>query len=237
MKTLFFLFAVSLPLLFIGCADSGQEISPLFPETSAETLESKKTAPDISHPFRLYENLPELTNYTVSWIYHAKGLTINVNTPKKTGYKLLFAVIDFIDVDNAMHSAQMVYLGNSTKDTYLISGINKRAIGSIRIYGTSSSQADRSEPYKESQVFRNIMVHGWSDGSTDLKISSEKFPSGLRNLFAELTANEVSALVYLGKPAFEDFDFPKSEKLRIKNVRLMCLVTKQVSVDEPNADQ
>lgn len=237
MKTLYFFFAFSLPLLLIGCADSGQEISPLSPVTSVEALEFEKVDSDNSHPFALYESLPQLTEAKVSWTSNSKGLKIIVSSPYSARQTFLFAVIDYIDVDNVMHSAQMVYLGNSAKGTYIIPAIKNRAIGSIRIYANTSSLLDRKEPYKEAQSFSSIAVNGWSDGSTVVKISTGNFPAGLRNLFAELTAVEGNALIYLGKPSGQDFDFSKSEKLTVTDVRLMGYSLKQVTVVKSNYAQ
>lgn len=234
MKTLFFFVAFSLPLIYVGCADNGQEISPLSPVSSAEAIELEKADSDISHPFKLYESLPQLTAAKVSWTSSSKGLRINVNSPSAARQTFLFAVIEYIDVDNAMHSYQMVYLGNSVKGTYTIPSLRNRAVGSIKIYSNTSNMLDRREPYNDSQLFRNIPVHGWSDGSTVIKISAGSLPDGLRNLFAELTAVEGNMLVYLGKPADPEFDFPKSEKLTVTGVRLMGYSSKQVSVVEPN---
>jgi hypothetical protein len=232
MKQLFFFFALSLSLILSACSNT-EDTSPISPQFN-------KTSVDISYPFGLYQTFPELKGVKVDWYNNAKGLVITVSSPiKSQGQAQLFAVVEFADVDPVMEAVQMVYLGNFSKGIYLVRGIKNRTVSSVKIYlYNNSNLQDRPGPYPEYQLFNSVGIKGWSAGVDAIKISSEKFPNEMKHLFAELTAVEGNTLVFLGKPRWEDFEFPKSPKLNVSNVRLLGYMTGVTANDAfPIVDQ
>jgi len=232
MKHLFFLFAISLPLLLIGCSQDEQEIMPFSPKVDEPIHHTDKTSASFNYPFALYQTFPEMKGVKVEWSNNAKGLVITVSSPvKSAGQSQLFAVVEFADVDPAMDAVQMVYLGSSSKRTYLIRGIKNRIVTSVKIYLYNTDLQDKPGPYPESQLFNGIGIKGWAAADDRVKVSSEKFPARLSHLYAELQAAEGNIVVFLGKPSHEDFDFPKSRRLNVTNVRLLGYTTKQTGYD------
>lgn len=228
MKQLFFLFAISLPLILIGCSND-EEISPLSTQFEGVTNPSNKTSVSTSDRFKLYQTFPELKVVRVSWYNNAKGLVITVG-PLFRSAGQLFAVIEFGDVDPAINAVQMVYLGSSSKGTYLIRGIKNRAVSSVKIYLINDENLqDRPEPYSEYQLFNSIGIKGWNAADDKVKVSSENFPARLNHLFAELKAVEGNELIFLGKPSHEDFDFPKSTRQTLTGINLIGYVNPIVS--------
>jgi hypothetical protein len=221
MKHLFFLFAISLPLILIGCSQD-EEMSPLSFQSDEVGHHINKTSPTASYPFQLYQAFPELQGRKISWDNNVKGLVIQIGPSiKAVKSSILFAVVHFADVDPAMDAAKMVYLGSSLKKTYLIQGIKNRTVSSINIYTLNNvNSRNRQEPYLYGQLFNNIKIKGWSSADNMVKVSAEKFPPRLVHMFAELKSDEGNSLVFIGKPIGEDFEFPKSGKQRLRDLKI-----------------
>lgn len=215
MKKFFFLAAISVSIILSACSDSVQDISPVSPQLS-------KTGPDISYPFRLYQSFPEISNVKIKWERTREGLLISVQLQSRLNpTDLLFAVIEFLDVDFDGNNQQMVYLGHSSVGTYLINGIRNRSVRNIKIYVYQSGNLqDKPQPYTPSELFNLNGVNGWSSGGDVVKVSSYKFSARMKHLYAELTSKEGNQLVFLGKPGGEDFDFPVKPTGPITDLRL-----------------
>jgi hypothetical protein len=215
MKRLFVLFAISLPLILGGCSNTEQDISPLSPQVD-------KGAQRIYYPYKIHQTFPELAGAEVVWENAAKGLLISVKLSTEIRFpNQLFGVINFVDRDRAGNSAQMVFLGEASQRSYLISGINDRIVGSVKIYYLVNYNEDILPfPYAAFQLFSAIGVKAWKSTENMVKVSSEKFHVRLNHLFAEVNSDEGNNLIFLGKPYSEVFTFPKSVKQNVTNVRL-----------------
>jgi hypothetical protein len=227
MKHLLVLFAISLVLVLNGCSNTEKDISPLLPQIDKAAV----------YPFHynLYQEFPEIQMVKVDWFYSQDGLILRVILPNEVRPTCqLFAVIEFIDDDNP-GNALMVFLGSSSKEKFLISGIKNQVVGSVKIYycdGSSAALAS-SPPYPESQLFFNIPVVTWLAFDNSVKINSQKFPVSLKHLFVELSCMEGNSLVFMGKPYKEDFEVPKSPNQNICNVRLFGYLSSRL-VAYPN---
>jgi hypothetical protein len=215
MKKLLIIAAISLPLFLMGCTNNDQDILPVSPQF-------EKTSGYSSFPFEKYQSFPELTGAKVTWSNNAKGLSVRINQPAAVSREaLLFAVIEFDDRDNIYGEYKMAYLGRSSKGIYLISGIQNRSVGSIRVYSYYTGFLDRIEPYPESQLFNSIGIDYWGDLLSEVKVTIGSFPNNTNCVFAELTCSESSnTLMFLCKPEEINFVFPKSPLLRVENLRL-----------------
>jgi len=168
----------------------------------------------------------------VEWSDNAKGLVITVGSSEKSiDQSRLFAVVEFADVDPFMDAVQMVYLGSSSKRTYLVRGIKNRIVSSVKIYLYYTALQNKPDPYPESQLFNCIGIKGWAAANDRVKVSSEKFPARLSHLYAELQAAEGNKLIFLGKPSQEDFDFPITRRLNVTDVRLLGYTAKRTGYD------
>lgn len=222
MKHLFFLLAISLPLILIGCSNDEQESMPLSPDVSEPILQFEKTSTSLTQPYPLYQTFPEMNGVVVNWYHNGKGLVITINSSVKIqGQNQLFAVIEYGDVDPAREDINMVYLGSASKKTYLVRGLKNRTVSSIRVYLYNNQEMlDKPDPYPESQLFNFIEMKGWASGSDIIKVNSMKFPGKLKHIFAQLISNERNMLVFLARPVSEDFEFPNSVKLNVSDIRL-----------------
>lgn len=215
MKTIIYLIALTITLTLIGCSENGQNItSPIEPQLS-KVVDDPKT-----FPYEIYQTFLELRDAKISWNYEKNGIIISVSDQSTLFNQQLFAILEYAD----RPSVSMSFLGYSYEQKYFISGIKKNEINNIRIfsYEVSSDRNNYKLPYPNSHIFSNLLVEGWADGGTMVKIKTGKFPSDLKQLFAQLVSKEGNQLIFLGKPAFEDFDFPKSEKFNLIDIKLFA---------------
>jgi hypothetical protein len=221
MKHLFFLVALSVSLILSGCSNTVEDISPLSPNVEEPIQEFDKAAGNTSFPFKLYQTFPELTGAKINWLSTNEGLAIKVDMVEASRRSLLFGVIELMDAESSGSMNQMVYLGNSSKGEYLVGAIKNRRINSVKIYVCNSIDIkEQREPYPQSYLFKSININGWAAADDAVKVSSENFSNRLGHLFAELIVIEGNELIFLGKPRSEDFEFPKSPKQTLTNVRL-----------------
>lgn len=221
MKNLIYLIVLSFTLLISACSDSGQDIvSPFSPkiEKGIQTEISNGKA----YPYNLYQVLPQLTASRVSWYNEKEGLAIMVNDlSDKLNNKHIYAVIDFVN----KRSSTMAFLGDLQDGKFYLYGFNEKDIKTITIYyyDNSKSNSEKPLPYPNSQLFKAAEVKGWSDGDDYVKVSSSLIISEISHVYTQLITDESSQLVFLGKPLSTDFDFPKSGKLVLKEVKLFSI--------------
>ena len=217
MKNLMILIALSLTLILAACSNTEEDfISPVSPGFD-------KGGPVVqSFPLKLYQTFPELKSASVSWQYEKTGISIAVNDISASIVnKYLFAIIEYAN----SRSSIMAFLGDSKSGKYFINSIsevevNKISKISIFSFDITLSTSGITPPYSISQIFNNLGVRGWSDGGARVKISSYPFPSGTKQLFGQLIATDGSQLIFLGKPQLETFEFPKTEKDNLKDIKL-----------------
>ena len=225
MKNAIYLIALSFTLILAACSDSGQDITSPF---STQLKKDIETAPvnTQSLPYNIYQTFPELKSARVSWYNLKGGLIINVSDlSERISNKHLFASIELVNTLSAAlvtKSAALVFLGNLKDGNYYLPGFNEKEIRTITIfyYDATSSTAEKVLPYTNSQLFDGHKINGWSDGGTYVKVSSNPFSSKSIHLYAQLIASEGNQLVFLGNPKSSNFEFPKSEKLNLKDIRL-----------------
>jgi len=217
MKNLIYVIALLSVVLLSACSNSDQ--NPISPNTSQF---EKSNVLEISQPFSLYQGFPQLKTSTIKWEEEKNGILITVNniiTIRSNRY--LFAT-----VENSKGNTTMVFLGRSISGQYHIPGLNASDITAINVfyYDETSIGEVSPPPYSESELFRNLGIKGWSDGGNAVKIKSFPFPTNMGHLFAHLTSSEGMQLIFLGIPRSEDFDFPKSEKLNLKDIKLFAYI-------------
>ncbi|MBE0538405.1 MAG: hypothetical protein IH620_01730 [Ignavibacterium sp.] len=216
MKKTIYLFAISFALVFAACSNTEQDI------TSPFASQIEKTAGDVqSYPYKLYQTFPELKSASVTWHNEKGGLVINIDDRSARMNTHLFATLEFVDVKGAV----MAFLGSSEKGSYFISGLDEKEIKGIKLYNyvPTFSAGINVQPYSQSQLFNGLGVKGWSDGGSYAKVNSQQFPLNMDQLYGQLIASEGTQLIFLGKPQSEGFDFPKSEKLNLKDIKLFTL--------------
>ena len=158
---------------------------------------------------------------SVSFYNEKDGLTIVIDDKsERPTDEYLFAVIKYLDDKDAT----MAFLGDLKTGKYFIKGIDEKEVRSINVYyyNETISTVYGQLPYSESQLFNNLGIKGWADRGNEVKIESYQFPSRMSQLFAQLIGSEEnqSQLIFLGKPQSEDFDFPISERLKLKDIKL-----------------
>ena len=213
MKNLMCLIALSFALILTACSNTEQDIiSPISPQLEKGNVEIR------SFPYQLYETLPELKSARVTWKNRKEGLLIvNIDMSVRMTNKYLFAIIEYVDAKGST----MAFLGDTKSSKYYLNGFNEKEISSISIFFSDvSTSAVGILPYSKSQLFNNHRMKGWADASNYVKVNSYPFSSNMKHLFAQLIASEGNQLIFLGKPQTEDFDFPKSEKLTLKDIKL-----------------
>ncbi len=217
MKNLMLLIALSFSLILAACSNTDQD----FISAGSSDLDKGGLAVQ-SFPFKLYQTFPELKSARVSWQYEKTGVSIAVSDISVSIVnKYLFAIIEY----GNSRSTIMAFLGDSKSGKYFINStseaeVNKISNISIFSFDITLSASGITAPYSISQLFKNLGVRGWSDGGANVKVSSDAFPSGTSQLFAQLIASEGNQLIFLGKPQSETFDFPKSEKYNLKDIKL-----------------
>ena len=218
MKTLMLLVSISVALIMAACSSEEHNI------TSPVSSELDKSTGEVQiFPYKLYQPFPELKSALVSWQNEKEGITVVVSDRSVTiaNRYLLFAVLDYVNDKGAA----MAFLGDSRTGKYYLRGFTAEKIKAISIfsYDISISTGERILPYPQSQLFNYIGVKGWADGGSYVKVSAYPFTSNTKQVFAELIASEENQLVFLGKPQSENFDFPKSRKLNLKDIKLFAL--------------
>lgn len=216
MKKSIYLLVIAFALVFAACSNTEQNI------TSPFNSQIEKTGSDIqSYPYKLYQTFPELKSAVVSWHSEKGGLVINVDDRSARMNTHLFAVLEFVDVK----STKMAFLGSSENGVYFISGLDAKEISKIKVYNytPSLSAGVNVQPYTQTHLFNGLGVKGWSDGGRYAKVNSQQFPLNMDHLYGQLIASEGTELIFLGKPQSEGFDFPKSEKLNLKDIKLFTL--------------
>lgn len=221
MKNLIYLIALSFTFMIAACSDSGQDIvSPLSPQIQKG---SETGIADVqAYPYKLYQEFPQLTTARVNWYNEKEGIIIIVSDlSERLNNKHIFASIEFVNNKGTV----MAFLGDLKSGKFYLYGFNEKDISSINIYyyDNALSSAEKLLPYSKSQLFKPVDVKGWSDGGQYVKVSSYQFITGVSQVYAQLITSEGNQLVFLGKPMSSDFDFPKSEKLNIKDVKLFTL--------------
>ena len=214
MKNIMMLIALSFALILTACSNTEQDlISP-----NSFQVEKSNIGVQI-FPYDLYQVFPELNSAIVSWQNEKEGITITVSD-RSAGIsnKYIFAVIKFAE----NNGTTLAFLGDLKTGKYYLQGFNAEKISTITIFydDITLSAGENSLPYPQSQLFNNIGVKGWADGGAYVKVSSNPFTSRTEHLFAQLIASEANQLVFIGKPESESFDFPKSEKLNLKDIKL-----------------
>ncbi|RPI67028.1 MAG: hypothetical protein EHM47_15485 [Ignavibacteriales bacterium] len=207
-NTLYFL-ALSVSLILTSCTSNEQDSMPLSPQFE------KKEVNDINLPYNYLQSFDEVSNVKVDYQMEKDGLILLVNTGSQK-IKHMYAVIE-------QHGVPvMVFLGSSDDKKYFVKGINVSRSISIRIYGgfKDDTQLVNTIPYSPSTVFNNIAVQGWASSDSYIKVSSTKFPAGLIHLYTELKTKKGNVLVFLGRPAEEDFEIPKYGDLGIADLKL-----------------
>jgi len=217
MKNIMMLIALSFALILTACSNTEQDI--ISPNSSQ--VEKSNIGVQI-FPYELYKVFPELNSAIVSWQNEKEGITIFVSD-RSAGIsnKYIFAVIKFVD----NKGSTMAFLGDLKTGKYYLNGFNAEKISTINIFydDIALSAGENALPYPQTQLFNNIGVKGWADGGAYVKVSSNPFTSRIEHLFAQLIASEANQLVFIGKPESESFDFPKSEKINLKDIKLFTL--------------
>jgi len=217
MKNIMMLIALSFALILTACSNTEQDI--ISPNSSHV---GKSNIGVQIFPYELYKVFPELNSAIVSWQNEKEGITIVVSD-RSAGIsnKYIFAVIKFVD----NKGSTMAFLGDLKTGKYYLNGFNAEKISTINIFydDIALSAGENALPYPQTQLFSNIGVKGWADGGAYVKVSSNPFNSRIEHLFAQLIASEANQLVFIGKPESETFDFPKSEKLNLKDIKLFTL--------------
>ena len=217
MKNLIYVITILSVVLLSACSNTDQ--GPISPDISQI---EKSNILEIAQPFALHQTFPELTTSKISWNEEKDGILLIVNDISRTrSSRYLFATLD-----NTNGNTSMVFLGKSISGQYYISGLKARDITTINVfyYDETSIGEVSPPPYSESEFFRNLGIKGWADGGTAVKIKSFPFPTNMGHLFAQMTSSEEKQLIFLGKPRSEDFDFPKSEKLNLKDLKLFAYI-------------
>ncbi len=216
MKKHIYILALSVSFLLAACSSNEQDISPLSPQL-------EKTAPiNQNFPFSYLQSFAEMKNVKIDYKQGKGGVYLEINSSLENNSfqerpVQLFAVVDVGEKQNP----KMVFLGNSLVKKYFIPNLSLDTKFSIRLYTSENQkQFTTAAPYPASQEFKNITVRGWSASNTDIKVSSSKFPAGLKHLYVELKTKQGSFLVFLGKPSSEDFEIPKYGSLGISDLRL-----------------
>jgi hypothetical protein len=207
-NTLYFL-ALSVSLIFTACSSNEQDALPFSPQFE------KVAVNDVNLPYAYLHSFEEVKDVKISIYPEEDGVTLVINTGSlKVSH--MYAVIE------QQGAPMMVFLGSSDDQKYFIKGINASRSITIRIYGgfRDDTQLVNTVPYSPSTVFNNIAVRGWSATDPSIKISSTKFPSGLVHLYTELKTKTGNILVFLGRPAGEDFEIPKYGDLGIADLKL-----------------
>jgi len=218
MKNLFYIAAILSAMFLAACSNTDQD-----PISVNSSQFEKSNILEISYPFNIHQTFPELNTSKVTWQEDKGGLLITVNGITTTrSNRYLFATLEYAGNNGVV----MAYLGNSKSGRYHVSGVNAIDVNKINVfyYDATSIGTVSVPPYSESDLFKNLGVEGWSDGGTAVKIKSFPFPSGMEHLFAQLIGSEGNQLIFLGKPRYEDFDFPKSEKFNLKDIKLFTYV-------------
>jgi hypothetical protein len=219
MKNLIYVVAALFSVVFLSaCSNTDQD--PISPNISQI---EKGNVLGLAQPFALHQTFPELITSTVNWKDEKGGILITVNELTRTrSNRYLFATLEYANNNNIV----MAFLGNAKSGQYHLTGLNARDVITIKVfyYDETSNGEVSVLPYSGSDIFENLGVKGWADGGTAVKIKSFPFPSGMNHLFAQLIGSEGSQLIFLGKPRSEDFDFPKSEKLNLKDIKLFTYI-------------
>jgi len=219
MKNLIYAAAALMSVVFLSaCSNTDQD--PISPNISQI---EKGNILEISYPFNLHQTFPELNTSQVTWQDERGSLMITVNEITKTrSNRYLFATLESASNKGIV----MTYLGNSKSGRYYVNGLGANDVNKINVYyyDATSNGTVSVPPYSESDLFKNLGIKGWSDGGSGVKIKSFPFPASIDHLFAQLISSEGNQLIFLGKPRSEDFDFPKSEKIRVKDIKLFTYV-------------
>lgn len=216
MKNLFYILALSLSIFLAACSSNDQEMAPLSPQLE------KAPVNDIKTPYPYLLSFHEVKNLKVEYFGVKEGIVLVVHSSLPT-LKHLYAVTDQL----AIETSSLVFLGNANEGKYLIKGFNTD-IKNIRIYGVPNSNATDSDtkPFPNSTVINRIPLKGWSASESYIKVSSTRFPTGLKYLFAEMKTKKGNIVVFLSKPTAEDFAIPKYGALGIMELNLFGYTTK-----------
>ena len=218
MKNLIYAVAFLSTLFLAACSNIDQD-----PISSNPSTVEKNNFIVQSNPFSLYQEFAQLNTTGISWKNEKYGIRVTINNISdiKRG-RILFATLEYVEGKGTV----MAYLGDSKSGSYFLDGFSEKEINTINIYyhDVNSNGEINVLPYKESQLFENLQVKAWSDGGMFVKLNSFPFPSNTQHLFAQLIASEGNQLIYLGKPGSEDFDFPKSAKLQLKDIKLFTYI-------------
>ena len=214
MKNLIYATALLSTLFLVACSNTEQD--PISPNAD---LFEKGIARELSQPFALYQKLSEVKPSSVNWKNYKQGITISVNSVSevKTG-RYHFATIEYVNNKGTV----MAFLGESTVGTYYLDGFYANDISRLSVYyvDEGSTKEITVLPYEKNELFENLYIKGWVDGGSAVKIKSDQFPVNMQHIFAQLVTSEGNQLIFLGKPRSVGFDFPKSEKLSLKDIKL-----------------
>lgn len=217
MKTMIYLLALSISLMFTACSSNEQDVSPLSPGME------KKVNDKLDFPHQYLQSFDELKNVKVNYYEEKDGITLVINTGNQK-IKNMFAVIE----QSGKYDPVLVFLGNSEEQKYFIKDINPYLKFNLKIYGNLKDEFN-SVQYPSGTVLRNIPVKGWVASEKSVKVSSSEFPSGLVHLYTELNTKAGSLLVFLGKPYSEDFEIPQFGELGIFKLSLFGYSQKSYS--------
>ena len=218
MKNLIYALALLSVVFLSACSNTDQD-----PVSSNITQIKKGNVIGLAQPFELHQKFPEVSSSVINWKNYRQGIVISLSSTSEiqTG-RYLFATIEYINSKGTV----MAFLGDSKAGSYYLNGFNEKDISRINVYYFDETSTGEVTvlPYKEGELFENLPIKGWADGGSAVKIKSFPFPSNMQHLFAQMTGSEGSQLIFLGKPRSEDFDFPKSAKLNLKEIKLFTYV-------------
>jgi hypothetical protein len=216
MKSLLYFLALSVSIFFTACSSNDQDIMPLSPQF--EKVESK----DGTTPYSYLQAFNEIKNIKVEYFQDKEGITLIINS-SLASVKHLYAVVE----QTGKQTSSLIFLGNSGEGKYLIKGYKSDTIKNIRIYGVNNSNTqDGIAPFSPSTIINKVPVKGWSATDSFIKVSSTKFPAGVKYLFTELKTKQGNVIVFLGKPVAEDFEIPKYGQMGIIELNLFAYTPK-----------
>lgn len=218
MKNLIYALALLSVVFLSACSNTDQD-----PISSNTSVIEKSKVIGFAQPFELHQKFPEVNSSAISWKNDRQGIVISISSSLeiRTG-RYLFATIEYVNSKGAV----MAFLGDSKARSYYLNGFNEKDISKLNVYYFDEISTGEVTvlPYKEAELFENLPIKGWSDGGNAVKIKSFPFPANMQHLFAQMIGSEGNQLIFLGQPRSEDFDFPKSEKLNLKEIKLFTYV-------------
>lgn len=209
MKNVLITFALSLSLMLSACQSNEEDMLPLSPQFE------KMAADEISFPYSYLQAFEEIKEAKISYHPEREGMVLLVNTGSRK-VQNMYAVFE-------QHGTNvMVFLGSSDEQKFFVKNVSPARNITIKIYGGFKNDVRNSNiyPYLPSTTFFNIPVKGWSASDPGIKVTAETFPRGLQHLFAELNTKKGSMLVFLARPANEDFEIPRYGNLGVINLKL-----------------